>query len=115
DRRYRIRSIRLFACLFEALDAKIDFSDLEASRLKAEVEVELRQFLELLAQEPVVPSRGFVQSIVGDLEGFGLHLSQVIEPHRWHLSPTEITAGQEPAVSSHNSEIGIDQDRDIES
>src|SRR6516225_1338043 len=112
--RQRIRSVRLFAYLFEPLDAQVDLANLEPGGLEAKVEVELGQFLELLAQDPVVPGGGFGQAVIGDLEGFGLRLIQVLEPHRWHLGPAEITAGEETAVSSHNSEIGIDQDRDVE-
>ena len=112
--RQRIRSVRLFAYLFEALDAQVDLANLEPGGLEAKVEVELGQFLELLAQDPVVPGGGFGQSVVGDLEGFGLRLVQVIEPDRWHLGPPKITAGQQTAVSGHDGEIGIDQDRHIE-
>jgi hypothetical protein len=60
------------------------------------------------------PGRDFGQAIVGDLEGFGLRFVQVIEPHRWHLAPAEIPAGQQTPMSRYNGEIGIDQDRHVE-
>jgi len=39
---------------------------------------------------------------------------RVIEAQRRHLGPTELTAGDEPAVTADHAIVAIDQNRDIE-
>ena len=96
-------------------DPQIDLAHFEAGDLEAEIEVEQRELLELLRQEPVVPARDLGQPVVGDHKSAGLRRGQVIEAQRRHLGHAELARRQAarpwPAITLS---LAIDQDRDDE-
>src|ERR1700730_3639949 len=53
-------------------DQQVDLGHIETGKLQAEIEVQLREFAQLLAEEAVVPGGDLGQAIVGDHEGAGL-------------------------------------------
>jgi hypothetical protein len=86
---------------------------LEAGDLDIEVKSAERELLELLSEQPIVPSGNLREPIVGDHEGARLGRRQVIEAQCRHLGHSEQAACQQPTVPGDNLAVVIDQDRDI--
>ena len=99
---------------FERSDPQINFGHLEAGDLKAEVETEQGEVLELLRQYLVVPVGELAQAVVADHEGAELSWAQVIEAEGWHFGNAKLAAGRQPAVPSDHIKFGIDQNRNVE-
>src|ERR1017187_5696836 len=61
-----IRAVLLFRLGDEPFDAKIDLAHIEASRLKAEIQVGHRQLAELFCEQAIVPDRVLAQLVIGN-------------------------------------------------
>ena len=98
----------------ECSDPQVDLAHLKAEDLEVEIEPREREVLELLRQQPIVPSRVLTEPVVGDPEGAGLGWGQMIEGERWHLGPAELAAGEQSAVPADHLVVAIGQDRNVE-
>src|ERR1700746_1283002 len=92
----RIGRLRLFA---ETFDPKIDLAHIKAGCLKIEAEIEDRELLELLPQQPVVPGRVFRQAVVGNCKGTSLRGIEMLDRDHRDLAPAELLRRQNPAMA----------------
>ena len=68
--------------LLHGKDPLLDLAVVEADALEVEVELEIRQHTQVLAQEFVVPGADLRQAVVGDHQGPDLHIVEIGHPHR---------------------------------
>ena len=96
------------------LDRQVDLGHPETGDLQAEIEGELGKFAQLLAEQTVVPVGNFGQAVVGDHEGAGLGLAQVIEADGRDFGVPKLPAGKQSPVAGDDLETGINEDRHVE-
>jgi hypothetical protein len=109
--RHRIGAIRLRG---DTLDQQIDFGDIEPGHIQAEVEIDLGEFAQLLAEQPVVPGADFGQSIIGDGKRLGLLGAQMLEADRRNLSKPQLPRRHQAAMPGDHPQLGVDQDWNVE-
>jgi hypothetical protein len=80
-------------CSQRGFDPQIDLPDIESGRLEIEAEIEFRQFLKLLGEQPIIPLGNLRQAIVGDHEGPPLGSRQMLNPNRWSFRQAEAAGG----------------------
>lgn len=97
----------------EALNEEINLAHLEASSLQTEIEIKIRQFLELLGKETIIPGGILGEPIVRDQEGAGLGLGQVLKTDGRHLSDAQKLASLKPPMAGDDLRFSIDENRNI--
>jgi hypothetical protein len=95
-------------------DQEISLGHIKTGGFQTEIEIELGEFAQLLAEQPVVPAGDLGQAIVSDHEGAGLCLAEMLEPDSRHLVAAQMIAGEQRAVAGDDLEFGVDQDRHVE-
>lgn len=98
----------------EAFDAEVDLGHLEAGRLEGKVELGQREVAQRLGEQLLVPARGLGELVVGQHEGAGPLRAEVVEADHRHLGPTEMLAGQHPAVAGHHPALAVDEHGHVE-
>jgi hypothetical protein len=83
-----------FRLLCQPLDTYVDLGHREAGYLETEVEPQLRELLQLLGEQAVVSHRVLGQAVVGDHEGPGLVLAQMVDGNHRSFGPSEQLGGQ---------------------
>jgi hypothetical protein len=94
------------------LDSQIDFSHGKTCDLEAEIELDCREFVQDLAEQPLIPRREFSQAIVRDAEGPRLFGREVLDPDYRDLSPPKPLQAEQPAMSGQDLVFAVDQNRD---
>src|SRR5271154_4073341 len=93
----------------------IDLRALKADRLQIEVELQIGEALELLAEHPLIPAGVPAQAVVGDQEGHALRLGEMTQPNSRYGVPPQLACGQKSPVARDDLLLVIDQERDVES
>ena len=79
-----------------------------------EVEFQLGEDLELLAEHPLIPGRVLGQAVVSDQESHALRLGEMTESNGGYLVPSQLACGQESPVARNDLLLVIDQERNVE-
>jgi len=82
--------------------------------LEAEVKSKHGQRPKLFGEQTIVPDGIFGKAIVGDHEGAGLRLSQMIESDGRYFAPSELMTCQYASMSRDHLVVRIDQHRYVE-
>src|SRR5262249_14190330 len=100
--------------VLERSDPQIDLGHLEAGDLDSEIEVDQRELLQLLREQPVIPDGDLGEPVVGDHERLGLRAGQVVEAQRRHFGYAGKRACEQTAVTGDHGVVAIYHDRDNE-
>ena len=96
----------LFSC---CSDQQIDLGCREARHVEVEVEVDLREFLELDRQQIPIPARAFRELIVRDHVGADLILGEVLELERRDGVQAQMLRGTHLAVAGDDGPRRVDE------
>src|SRR5208282_226685 len=98
------------ACTVELdlLNEYVDLRRLKPGNRRVEVEVEVRQVLQLLSQEFAIPAGVFGHPVVSDHVGALLRFGHMVQAYGRHLRDAEQLGGLDSAVTGDYSEVRTD-------